>query len=68
MMTKSGTIAEIMRFNPTVSSAFLAEFAADELNEYLHRISGLSMPQFSQCAAKFSRSARHQPALAAGAA
>ena len=68
MMTKSDTIAEIMRINPTVNSAFLAEFAADQLNEYLHRLSGLSLPQSSHGTANFSRSERRQPALTAGAA
>jgi hypothetical protein len=69
MMTKSDTIAEIMRINPTVNSAFLAEFAADQLNEYLQRLSGLSVPQSSYGAADFLRSTmRHSAAVAAGAA
>ena len=69
MMTKSGTIAEIMRINPTVNSAFLAEFAADQLSEYLDRLSGLSAPEASPDTANFSRSTmRHSAAVAAGAA
>jgi len=69
MMTKSDTIADIMRINPTVNSAFLAEFAADQLKEYLHRLSGLSVPKSSQGAANFSRSTmRHSAAITAGAA
>jgi hypothetical protein len=69
MMTKSDTIAEIMRINPTVNSAFLAEFAADQLSEYLGRLSGLSVPKSSQGHANFSRSTmRRSAAVAAGAA
>ena len=69
MMTKSDTIAEIMRINPTVNSAFLAEFAADQLNEYFDRLRGPSTPKSSQGAANFSRSTtRHSSAVAAGAA
>ena len=69
MMTKSDTIADIMRINPTVNSAFLAEFAADQLNEYLRRLGGLSMPKSSQGAANFSRSTmRQSAAVATGAA
>ena len=69
MMTKSDTIADIMRINPTVNSAFLAEFAADQLKEYLHRLSGLSAPKSSQDAMNFSRSTmRHSAAITAGAA
>jgi hypothetical protein len=69
MMTKSDTIADIMRINPTVNSAFLAEFAADQLKEYLHRLSGLSVPKSSQGAANFPRSTMRQSAtVAAGAA
>ena len=69
MMTKSDTISEIMRINPTVNSAFLAEFAANQLSEYLNRLSGLTVPKSSQGAANFSRSTvRHSPAVTAGAA
>jgi len=69
MMTKGDTIAEIMRINPTVNSAFLAEFAADQLSEYLHRLSGLSVPHSTHGTANFSRSTmRHSAAAAAGAA
>jgi hypothetical protein len=69
MMTKSDTIADIMRINPTVNSAFLAEFAADQLNEYLRRLSGLSVPKSSQGPANFSRSTmRHTATITAGAA
>ena len=69
MMTKSDTIADIMRINPTVNSAFLAEFAADQLSEYLHRLSDLSAPKSKQGAANFSHSTmRHTAAVAAGAA
>jgi hypothetical protein len=68
-MTKSDTISEIMRINPTVNSAFLSEFAADQLSEYLYRLSGLSVPKSSQGASNFSRSTmRHSAAVAAGAA
>ncbi len=38
MTTKSDTISEIMRINPTVNSAFLAGFSADQLGEYLQRL------------------------------
>ncbi len=69
MMTKSDTISEIMRINPTVNSAFLAEFGADELNEYFNRLRGLSAPKSSQGPANFSRSTmRHSAAVTAGAA
>jgi hypothetical protein len=69
MMTKSDTIAEIMRINPTVNSAFLAEFSADQLSEYLQRLGGLSVPRTSHGAANFPRSTtRHSAAVAAGAA
>lgn len=69
MTTKSDTIAEIMRINPAVNSAFLAEFAADELGEYLHRLSGLSAPKSSHPTANFPRSTMRDSApVAAGAA
>jgi len=69
MMTKSDTILEIMRINPAVNSAFLAEFAADQLSEYLHRLRGLSVPKSSQGAVNFSRSSmRHSAGVTAGAA
>ena len=69
MMTKSDTIADIMRINPTVNSAFPAGSAADQLKEYLHRLSGLSVPKSSQDAANFPRSAmHHSEAITAGAA
>ena len=69
MMTKSGTIAESMRIIPTVNSAFLAEFAVDQLSEYLERLSILSVPKSSQGVANFSRpTMRHSAAVAAGAA
>jgi len=69
MMTKSDTIAEIMRINPTVNSAFLAEFGADQLGEYLSRLSGLSVPKSTHGAVNFSPTAmRHSVAVAAGAA
>jgi len=42
MMSKSDTIAEIMRHNPTVREAFLAEFDTDELREYLQRLTSLT--------------------------
>ena len=69
MMTKSDTIAEIMRIDPTVNSAFLAEFSADQLSEYLQRLSGLSVLKTSCSASDLSRSStRHSAAVAAGAA
>ena len=68
MMTKSDTIADIMRINPTVNSAFLAEFAADQLNEYLQRLSGLSAPKSKQETANFSRSTMRHSTAVAGAA
>lgn len=69
MMTKNNAIAEIMRINPTVNLAFLAEFAADQLSEYLDRLSGLSVPPSSQDEENFSCSSiRHTAALTAGAA
>ena len=69
VMTKSDTIAEIMRINPTVNSAFLADFPAEQLSEYLDRLSGLSMPKATHGTVSFSRSAMsHSGAVAAGAA
>lgn len=69
MMTKSGTISEIMRINPTVNSAFLAEFAADQLSEYLDRLSRLSAPKVSPDTANLTRSTmRPHATVAAGAA
>lgn len=38
MMTKSDTITEIMRLNPTVGAAFLSEFNNDDLARYLRRL------------------------------
>ena len=67
-MTKSDTMAEIVRINPTVSAAFLAEFSAEQLSEYLHRLAGLSAPKSSYPAMPFSRSIRRQAVVAAGAA
>lgn len=37
-MTKSDTITEIMRLNPTVGAAFLSEFNNDDLARYLRRL------------------------------
>ena len=68
MMTKSDTLSEIMRINPTVSAAFLAGFSAEQLGEYLHRLAGLSAPKGSCPAMQLSPSTRCQPAVAAGAA
>jgi len=69
MMTKSDTLTEIMRINPRVNSAFLAEFAADQLSEYLYRLRGLSVPKSSQSSANFSHpTMRHSAAVAVGAA
>ena len=41
MKTKSDTIAEIMRLNPTVGAAFLSEFNNDDLISYLRRLRDL---------------------------
>ena len=41
MTTKSDTIAEIMRLNPSVGAAFLSEFNKDDLALYLRRLSEL---------------------------
>ncbi len=68
MITKSDTIAEIMRINPTVNSAFLAEFGANELTEYLHRLKGLGEPRFSHQTVSFPNAAQRQTELVAGAA
>ena len=38
MMPKSDTIDAILKLNPTVNPAFLAEFSNQELNEYLQRL------------------------------
>jgi hypothetical protein len=67
-MTKSDTMAEIVRINPTVSAAFLAEFSAEQLSEYLDRLAGLSAPKSSYPALPFAPSTRRQAAVAAGAA
>ena len=67
-MTKSDTLSEIMRINPTVSAAFLAEFSAEQLSEYLHRLAGLSTPKSSYPAMQLASPTRRQPAVAAGAA
>ena len=58
MMTKSDTLSEIMRINPTINAAFLAEFSAEQLREYLERLTGLSAPKSSYPATPFSRSGR----------
>ena len=69
MMTKSDTISEIMRINPTVNSAFLAGFSADQLNEYLERLNDLSALKPSCGASDLSRSGTRRPVIAtAGAA
>ena len=39
MMTKSDTIAAITKLNPTANPAFLAEFSAEDLVDYLQRLS-----------------------------
>ena len=41
MMTKHDTMEAIMRLNPTARPEFLAEFAADELRDYLRQLEGL---------------------------
>jgi len=38
MMTKGDTIAEIMSLNPSADPGFLAEFANQELDDYLRRL------------------------------
>lgn len=69
MMTKNNAITEIMRINPAVNLAFLAEFTTDQLREYLDRLSGLSLHQPSYGDSNFSYSTVcHAEALTAGAA
>ena len=41
MMTKSDTISEIMRLNPSVGATFLSEFTNDDLVRYLRRLRDL---------------------------
>lgn len=41
MKTKSDTIAEIMRLNPSVGATFLSEFSNDDLVRYLRRLRDL---------------------------
>lgn len=41
MMTKSDTITEIMRINPSVGATFLSEFNNDDLVRYLRRLRDL---------------------------
>lgn len=41
MKTKSDTIAEIMRLNPSVGATFLSEFSNDDLVRYLRRLCDL---------------------------
>ena len=41
MMPKSDTITEIMKRNPSADPTFLSEFSANELDEYLGRLSSI---------------------------
>ena len=40
-MTKSDTMEAIMRLNPSAKPEFLAEFAADQLRDYLRQLESL---------------------------
>lgn len=68
MMTKSDTITEIMRLNPTVGAAFLSEFNNQQLAQYLGRLRDLRRPRHSNAqgsntsGANRSRSERLQTA------
>ena len=42
MMPKSDTITEIMKHNPSADPTFLSEFSANDLDEYLGRLSSLN--------------------------
>lgn len=42
MMTKSGTITDIMQRNPTAGAEFLSRFSIDALRDYLARLDGVS--------------------------
>ena len=44
MKTKSDTITEIMRINPSVGATFLSEFSNDDLMRYLRRLRDLREP------------------------
>lgn len=52
MMTKSDTISEIMRLNPSVGATFLSEFTNDQLIRYLHRLRDLRDPRQGRNQAK----------------
>lgn len=47
MTNTTETISEIIRLNPSASAAFLSQFGADELVEYLQRLSDLRAPRRS---------------------
>ena len=42
-MTKTDAIAAILRLNPTADPMFLSGFPADELSDYLQRLSTTSL-------------------------
>lgn len=68
MITKSDTITEIMRLNPSVGATFLSEFTNDQLVRYLHRLRDLRKPtqrrvqSLPSQASQFLRSDAVQPA------
>ena len=61
MMPKSDTITEIMKRNPSADPTFLSEFSANELDEYLGRLSSIDRAPDRGATSPAERAARQAP-------
>lgn len=61
MMPKSDTITEIMKRNPSADPTFLSEFSANELDEYLGRLTSIDRASSGGSASPAERAERQTP-------